>query len=124
MPDRLSLPPDRLRRSRRRSCARAALPLCDRMSWYFPGDFPATSANQHYLGALFANMILCRRSFVLPRLNAGLLSSAASLHAPRSVFELHTLLHSGPQTDPLAPGLQMLQPGIVGERFAASIDRV
>src|SRR5215469_4993544 len=42
----------------------------------------------------------------------------------RSVFELHTFLHSRPRTDPLAPSLQMLQSGIVWERLAAGIDWV
>src|ERR1700730_16564199 len=41
---------------------------------------------------------------------------------PRSGFELHALLHAGPRTNPLAPGLQMLQPGIVRKRLAAGID--
>jgi NAD(P)-dependent dehydrogenase (short-subunit alcohol dehydrogenase family) len=41
-----------------------------------------------------------------------------------SDFELHTLLHPGPRTNPLAPGLQMPQTGIVGERLAAGIDWV
>src|SRR5438046_2661628 len=41
---------------------------------------------------------------------------------PRSGFELHALLHAGPRTNPLAPGLQMLQPGIVGKRLAAGIN--
>src|SRR6266851_8908011 len=47
-----------------------------------------------------------------------------SLPGPRSVFELHTLLHAGPRTNTLAPGLQMLQTGIVGERLAAGINWV
>ena len=41
-----------------------------------------------------------------------------------TVFELHTLLHAGPRTNTLAPGLQMLQTGTVGERLAAGINWV
>src|SRR6201981_2995569 len=44
--------------------------------------------------------------------------------AAPSVFELHALLHAGARTNPLAPGLQMLQPGVVRKRLAAGIDRV
>src|SRR2546430_10524267 len=41
-----------------------------------------------------------------------------------SVFELHPLLHTGSRTDPVAPGFQMAEPGIVGEHLAPGIDRV
>src|SRR5580692_1856786 len=52
------------------------------------------------------------------------LASRELAPGPGSVFELYTLLHAGPRTNPLAPGLQMLQTGIVGERLAAGIDWV
>src|ERR1044071_3807448 len=40
------------------------------------------------------------------------------------VLQLHALLHAGPRPDPLAPGLQVPQPGIVWQGPAPGVDRI
>src|SRR5580704_9881371 len=65
----------------------------------------------------------CRRRGSISSRDFGLASRELA-PGPRLIFELHTLLHAGPRTNPLAPGLQMLQTGIVGEGLATGIDWV
>src|SRR5207244_4078984 len=78
------------------------------------------------------NVLLIRHRLpplTLPRLRRGSLPLPAggkrvAVRGPASDFQLHALLHARPGADPLAPALQVLQPGIVGQCLAAGIDRV